>query len=151
VSAATFERGLSTPRVCSVTFSLVYVSRAAVPVTRQVVIDLIETSRPANAAAGITGLLLYRDGGFLQMLEGDRDAVESLYASIERDERHCDVTLVRTREEQRRQFPDWSMAYGTVDDDALGVAPDAVDPGPVSADAAFVRELLDIVDPERRT
>jgi hypothetical protein len=129
-----------------VIFSLVYVSRAAAWVTRQDLLDLMTTSRRANAGTGITGLLLYSGGGFVQMLEGSRAAVESLYASIQVDPRHSDVTLVRTQEQRAREFPDWSMAFGAVDEGPLAISTGAADASPTDVEAAFVCELLGIFD-----
>ena len=128
------------------TFSLVYVSRVAASVTGQDLLELMWASRTANEAAGITGLLLYSDGGFLQVLEGTRDVVESLFASIERDPRHDDVTLVRTREQDEREFPDWSMAFGAADAGPGGVSTGGLDPRPSAAEAVLVRDLLEIFD-----
>ncbi|MGI3781464.1 MAG: BLUF domain-containing protein [Janthinobacterium lividum] len=130
------------------TFSLVYVSRATRTLTGQELLDLMATARTANAAAGITGLLLYDDVGFLQMLEGTRDAVESLYASIEVDPRHEEVTLVRAREQREREFPDWSMAFGAVDNAPLHIVTGAPSPRPTDVEAEFVRELLAVFDPD---
>ena len=130
------------------TFSLVYVSRAASSVTSQDLLDLGAASQAANAAAGITGLLLYSDGGFLQMLEGPRAAVESLYASIEHDTRHDEVTLVRAREQREREFPCWSMASGAVDGKPVEILTGPEGPSPSEAEASFVRDLLVIFDPQ---
>jgi len=129
-----------------VIFSLVYVSRAAASVTHQDLLDLMATSTAANADAGVTGLLLYSDGGFLQLIEGPRTAVESLYASIEQDRRHDEVTLVRTREQRAREFPGWSMAFGAVDEGRLQLLSGTADPRPTEAEATFVRELLAVFD-----
>ncbi|HEY0237945.1 MAG TPA: BLUF domain-containing protein [Friedmanniella sp.] len=128
------------------TYALVYVSRVAPSVTGPGLLRLMATSRKANARTGITGLLLYRDGGFLQMLEGSREAVESLYASIQRDDRHSEVTLVRAREQRGREFPDWNMAFGAFDDGPLEVTTGGVEPGQTESEAAFVRDLLALFD-----
>ncbi|GAA3574791.1 hypothetical protein GCM10022197_34840 [Microlunatus spumicola] len=128
------------------TFSLVYVSRVAASVTGQGLLELMWASRTYNEAVGITGLLLYSDGGFLQVLEGDQDVVESLYASIEQDPRHDDVTLVRTREQDEREFPDWSMGFGAADGGSGGLPPAGVLPRESDAEAVFVRDLLGIFD-----
>jgi hypothetical protein len=134
-----------------VTFSLVYVSRAAPSMTSQDLLDLGAASQTANDAAGITGLLLYSDGGFLQMLEGPRAAVESLYASIEHDTRHDEVTLVRAREQRDREFPGWSMAFGSVDGKPAEILTGPKDPSPSATEAAFVRDLLAVFDPQEST
>lgn len=129
------------------TFSLVYVSRAARSLTGQDLLELMSSSRTANAATGITGLLLYSDGGFLQMLEGTQEAVESLYASIQVDPRHTEVTLVRAREQRHPEFPDWSMGFGAIDEDSLEVSTGAARSSPTDAEAELVRELLAVFDP----
>jgi hypothetical protein len=133
-----------------VIFSLVYVSRAAASVTHQDLLDLMGTSTTANADAGVTGLLLYSDGGFLQVIEGARTAVESLYASIEQDRRHDEVTLVRTREQRAREFPGWSMAFGAVDEGRARIPTGTADPRPADVEATFVRDLLAVFDDAER-
>ena len=60
---------------------------------------------------GITGILLYRDCAFMQMLEGEEDGVRGLFASIAADRRHQDVDLMWTDDAAVRRFADWSMAF----------------------------------------
>lgn len=100
-------------------FSLVYVSRAVAPVAREELVGLLRQARAHNEAARLTGILLYRDQTFVQLLEGQRARVESLYASIREDPRHTDVTTVVTRDQLDRQFPDWSMGFSNLDSEPL--------------------------------
>ena len=72
---------------------------------------LLEISRRNNPPLGITGLLLYRDGHFLQYLEGPADAVEDVYNRISRDRRHELPQIVGAGQIQTRIFPEWSMGY----------------------------------------
>lgn len=62
-----------------------------------------------NAAAGITGLLLFNGQNFLQLLEGERDAVDALLDRVETDPRHSGVVVVTDIEVAERSFPGWSM------------------------------------------
>lgn len=78
---------------------------------RDELVGLLRRARAHNEAARLTGILLYRDQTFVQLLEGHRARVETLYASIRRDPRHADVTTVVTRDQLNRQFPDWSMGF----------------------------------------
>ena len=94
----------------SVIFSLVYISREAAPMTRDAMRELLGQSRPNNASAGITGLLVHKAGYFLQILEGPREPVELLMAKIQKDTRHLDVTILLRTTQNERQFGDWSMA-----------------------------------------
>jgi hypothetical protein len=91
--------------------------------SRDELVSLLREARAHNEAARLTGILLYRDQTFVQLLEGQRPRVESLYESIREDPRHTDVTTVVTREQLDRQFPDWSMGFSN-----LGSAP-VDDPG----------------------
>jgi hypothetical protein len=59
--------------------TLIYVSRARQPMTTDALAELREQSAAANRSAGVSGCLLYRDGHFMQLLEGQRDHVMALY------------------------------------------------------------------------
>ncbi|MBA3273301.1 MAG: BLUF domain-containing protein [Chthoniobacterales bacterium] len=69
-------------------FFLVYASIANEDFSPEQLIDLLATSRRNNDASGITGMLLYKDRRFLQVLEGSEAAVRATYARIKRDPRH---------------------------------------------------------------
>ncbi|MFM7182270.1 MAG: BLUF domain-containing protein [Verrucomicrobiales bacterium] len=91
-------------------YSLVYISRETAPMSRQELLALLAQSRPKNQARNITGLLVHKAGHFLQVLEGPKDNMEALMATIAADSRHQKVSiLVRDAIEQRR-FGNWSMA-----------------------------------------
>jgi len=72
-------------------------------------LDLLHDARDYNAADGITGLLLYREGCFLQILEGKPDLVEDVSQRIARDLRHHEVEVLLDQEVDTRLFPQWSM------------------------------------------
>ncbi|GAC96740.1 hypothetical protein PHSY_004324 [Pseudozyma hubeiensis SY62] len=77
--------------------------------------SILRASRANNTAKGITGLLLYRDGSFAQFLEGPAHAVDSLYDTIERDQRHHGVIRVLRQSVTKRDFRQWSMAFRDLD------------------------------------
>jgi hypothetical protein len=72
---------------------------------------LLQVSRRNNGPRGITGLLLYRDGQFLQYLEGPREAVGTTYDHIKSDKRHRSARLVGVGRLEGRIFPEWRMGY----------------------------------------
>ena len=72
---------------------------------------LLVRSRQANQVLGITGLLVYHAGCFLQLLEGERTALLNLYHTIALDKRHHQVDKIWDAGLQVRSFPDWSMAF----------------------------------------
>ncbi|MQY50363.1 EAL domain-containing protein [Rhodocyclus gracilis] len=92
-------------------YFLVYVSEAVTPLDRAALAQLLDTSRQRNAALGVTGILLYQHGCFMQMLEGRRSVVEGLIAKIYRDPRHHTVRISARGALSRRIFPEWSMGF----------------------------------------
>ena len=59
-------------------------------------------------------MLLYKDGHFMQVLEGEEDAVMETFGRIESDHRHKSVDVLRTEYIQHRNFPDWTMGFANV-------------------------------------
>ena len=96
-------------------YSLAYESLASVPMTEPDLLDLLGSSRAKNARLEVTGILLYRQGTFLQVLEGPRAEVDALYATISDDPRHHAVDTVLVEERRERRFPDWTMGFADVD------------------------------------
>ena len=100
-------------------FRLVYGSHASVPFTKEQLLELLGNSQIRNKEWGISGLLLYREGVFLQMIEGPEEAVRSLFAKIRQDRRHHSVAILFEGYSPRRQFPDWSMSFRDLEDPLL--------------------------------
>jgi hypothetical protein len=96
-------------------FSLVYVSSATRPFSGEDLRVLLGTCRKNNAELGITGMLLYKDGNFMQVLEGDEGAVRGLYERIAADPRHGGEITLQQGYVEGRQFPDWSMGFRDLD------------------------------------
>jgi hypothetical protein len=90
---------------------LLYISRAVGAVTTTVTGSILETARLHNRVAGITGVLCQGQGLFIQILEGERRAINRLYATLIKDKRHQDVELISIEEIETRKFPNWSMAH----------------------------------------
>lgn len=90
---------------------LLYASRSAAEIDEALVASILERSRRYNLEHGITGILCTSSPGnvFLQLLEGGRSAVNTLYTSIVRDPRHSDVTLLDYAEITERRFASWRM------------------------------------------
>ena len=90
---------------------LVYVSAATELLDDAALAALLAQSRAHNATDGITGMLLYTDGSFIQVLEGPPDAVRACYARIQLDGRHTRVTTVFEEEGDGRDFAEWTMGF----------------------------------------
>ena len=100
-------------------FSLVYVSTATEPFDEKALQELLRRSRAANDAAGLTGLLLYRDGRFIQFLEGEEPAVRQLVGRIAADRRHGRIRTLLEDDIDRRQFAEWTMGFAAPADDDM--------------------------------
>ena len=73
--------------------------------------SIVASSVRHNQQNGITGMLLYSNGNFLQVLEGERDAVDKTYARICEDARHTNAILIAEDAVTERHFAQWSMGY----------------------------------------
>ncbi|HNW64524.1 MAG TPA: BLUF domain-containing protein [Piscinibacter sp.] len=88
---------------------LMYASRAADSVDQEALLAILRKSKAENTANGITGVLCFSGGIFLQLLEGGRQQVNTLYNRIAADKRHLDVVLLSYEEIGERRFAGWSM------------------------------------------
>lgn len=93
---------------------LVYVSTARHLMDEAELLAILEVSRARNTADNITGMLLYKDGSFMQVLEGRSGDIENAYERIGKDHRHEGLILLRKGKTEKRNFPSWSMGYRTV-------------------------------------
>ena len=87
---------------------LLYASRAVDP-SPAVVNSILASARQHNQANGVTGILVYGGGIFMQAIEGGRQAISDLYGTIQRDTRHQDVVLLHYEEIVERRFSAWTM------------------------------------------
>ena len=88
---------------------LLYVSRAVSPDSPETIESILADSRAHNLGQGITGILCYGGGIFLQAIEGGRMQVNGLYSHIVGDNRHKDVVLLHYEEISERHFGGWTM------------------------------------------
>lgn len=91
---------------------LLYASRA-VDTSPAAIQAILETARRHNHQDGVTGILVYGGGIFMQAIEGGRQVISNLYGAIQRDARHKDVVLLHYEEIVERRFGSWTM--GLVD------------------------------------
>lgn len=87
---------------------LLYASRA-VDRSEAAIEAILSQSRHFNPTSGITGILCYGGGIFLQAIEGGRSPVSELYGHIQQDKRHKDVVLLHYEEIEERRFGGWTM------------------------------------------
>lgn len=91
--------------------TIVYVSVSSHPMTDDELKTLLEECRAFNSPNQVTGMLLYREGFFIQALEGEAEVVEKLYEGISKDPRHIKVLTVYRNAIEKRTFEDWAMGF----------------------------------------
>lgn len=92
-------------------FRLAYVSSATKLFDSAELREMLKESNARNREAGITGMLLYKDGQFMQVLEGTKEAVTTTFSRISKDPRHHGIMVLVQGAVQERRFPEWSMAF----------------------------------------
>ncbi|MDZ8170785.1 BLUF domain-containing protein [Microbacterium xanthum] len=91
--------------------SLVYVSNARAALGDPELQRILTGSRENNDRLGVTGMLLHRNGRFVQILEGPADTVHALVERIAADPRHADLRVLLDEPIDERQFTAWSMGF----------------------------------------
>ncbi len=89
----------------------VYASAETQPFSPSDLEALLQTARSKNEGDDITGLLLYHQGSFLQILEGEEASVQATIDRIEADGRHDNVRLIFRGEIEDRSFGEWRMGF----------------------------------------
>ncbi|GJL49087.1 phosphate-starvation-inducible PsiE family protein [Candidatus Nitrospira salsa] len=93
---------------------ITYLSSATRAMSQEDLEDILNTSRDNNARLGITGMLLYGNHTFIQILEGEEDVVQELVNTIKRDPRHTNFHIVKKKTVERHEYADWSMGFKRV-------------------------------------
>jgi len=103
--------------------SVVYISSATHLFSDRELLDLLAQAREKNARLDITGMLLYKDGNFMQVLEGPEETVRNLYTTIRADARHHGLLKLMESSVTARTFSEWAMAFHNLDDVSLAEVP----------------------------
>jgi hypothetical protein len=98
---------------------LIYASQATRAMRPDELTLLLASARRNNEKLGLTGLLLYCNQSFLQVLEGEAEVIDALYQKIEGDPRHQKLRLLLRAPIDVRKYPAWSMGFDHVDEDRL--------------------------------
>jgi len=96
-------------------FYLIYVSSAIKLMDQDELLLLLKEARENNHKLGVTGMLLYKEGNFMQILEGERHVILELYDMITKDSRHKNVIKIMTGDIKKRNYAEWSMGFFNMD------------------------------------
>jgi len=100
-------------------FTLVYKSEAAESLNDAEIEKMLQKTKIRNKKRHITGCLVYHEGYFVHLLEGEEDAVKSLFDKIKIDERHRKISVLSMEESVLRMFRDWNTIYSKRKDSNL--------------------------------
>ena len=98
---------------------LVYFSSAVQLFDDEDLIKILSKARKFNEDNDITGMLLYAKGNFMQILEGEKTAVQATFGRIEKDERHHDIRVIFNNSAPKRLFEGWRMGFKMLTEDEL--------------------------------
>lgn len=104
-------------------FFHVYVSSAVSLMRPEELLALLDRCRTNNAKLGLTGMLLHKDGNFMQVLEGPELRVKALLEKIHLDPRHRGVIQLLEGSSEARQFAEWSMGFRDLNSPEVRSAP----------------------------
>lgn len=105
----------------------IYTSVATRSMTNAELAELLRKARLANAARGVTGMLLHVEDTFFQVLEGEDVTVRDVFATIGADQRHCSVTRIIHEPLHVRRFADWTMGFASLTSQELATVGGAND------------------------
>jgi hypothetical protein len=97
--------------------NLIYLSAASHLFSNDELLAILNKSRDNNTSLGVTGILLYHEGSVLQILEGEEQAVDTVFNAIKRDTRHKGIIKMIDCAIAERSFSDWSMGFKIVSDE----------------------------------
>ena len=100
-------------------YHIVYLSTAVSLMTDEELKDILTTSRTNNKENHVTGVLLYCEGTFVQLIEGKEENVKKTYDAIQNDKRHKSLTLLISCAAEKRIFPRWDMGFASTDKSLL--------------------------------
>jgi hypothetical protein len=98
---------------------LIYISTAIHLFNEEELKAILVQSQENNSKDGLTGMLLYGEGTFVQLLEGEADALNKTYERIKSDKRHKNLSKLDEGVTELRLFPDWSMGYKVMSPDDM--------------------------------
>ncbi|MEL7006507.1 MAG: BLUF domain-containing protein [Bacteroidota bacterium] len=100
-------------------YYLIYVSYAVEPFSQDMLKELLEKCVYKNEKQGITGMLLYIEGKFIQVLEGEKNVIKKIFDNILKDERHRKIKIIIEGMISKRNFPNWSMGFKSINNQEL--------------------------------
>ena len=96
------------------TYSIAYISRANENLDNDEIKELLDYAATKNNVVGVKGMILFKDGNFLQVLEGEENQIVNLYEKIQSDERHTDLHEVFNEKSPFALFEDYNSKFNLI-------------------------------------
>jgi hypothetical protein len=93
--------------------NIVYMSTSVTLLDDDQLIDILNSARKNNLKYNVTGVLLYSEGVFIQVLEGNEADVDAIFSKIQADTRHKNIMTLIDAPIEQRDFADWAMGFST--------------------------------------
>ncbi len=90
---------------------IVYASKALQEFDDAELLALLEQARAFNTTRDVTGMLVYAQRSFLQVIEGADADIAGVWARIRQDPRHTEIRVLGDGPVQAREFGTWSMGF----------------------------------------
>ncbi|OAB76100.1 BLUF domain-containing protein [Cochleicola gelatinilyticus] len=95
-------------------YTICYFSNSTIPLEKKALEQLFTTTVHNNTQLDITGILLYESGNFFQILEGDKEALKTLYTKIKIDDRHNSIFIILDKKIEKRTFAEYKSGFSIV-------------------------------------
>lgn len=92
-------------------YSIIYKSKSQNSFHIDEIKKMLLKAKRFNKVNNITGIILYYKLQFIQLIEGDKKSIESLYKDIQADKRHFDVETIISTVSKQSLWTEWSMAF----------------------------------------
>ena len=102
---------------------VIYTSRAVKDFSKRELLDLLHDARAYNSVDKICGVLMHRNGYFLQVLEGEPEAIDNLLVRLIRDTRHADLKIIHDSSVDSLLFSNWAMGSADLESPELSLIP----------------------------
>ena len=102
---------------------LIYTSEATKPFNTRDLLNLLHASRSYNSIDGICGFLYYKNGIFLQVIEGESEMITNLFYRIQKDKRHNNIKIISSTSINDFLFSNWSMGCIAFNEPKLSLIP----------------------------
>tara|TARA_B100000809_G_scaffold187176_1_gene185427 strand:+ start:6227 stop:6643 length:417 start_codon:yes stop_codon:yes gene_type:complete len=102
---------------------IIYTSKVTTEFSKRSLLDLLHDSRTFNRIDNISGVLMHRDGVFLQIIEGDSVVIQDLFSRLRTDIRHNEVKIIFDCFVNSRLFSNWTMGCADFDEPELSLIP----------------------------